>query len=271
MKRYGLFVMLAAIALSSSKCNTDGGGDKAKDHKPEEIVLPSGLKYTIWKKGDGTQPNPGDKVHVHYAGRLSTGEPFDNSYDRGQPFSFPLGAGRVIKGWDEGIGYLSVGDSATLVIPPDLGYGSNDRPKIPGGSTLIFDVQLMKVEEKVVIKQYDTEGMDAVTTTSGLQIIKLNETEGVQAEAGKTVDVHYSGFLTDGTMFDSSVERGQPISFPLGTGRVIKGWDEGIALMRVGEKAKLIIPAELGYGSRATGPIPANSTLIFDVELVGVK
>ena len=113
--------------------------------------------------------------------------------------------------------------------------------------------------------------MEAVTTASGLQIIKLNETEGVQAEAGKTVDVHYSGFLTDGTMFDSSVERGQPISFPLGTGRVIKGWDEGIALMRVGEKAKLIIPAELGYGSRATGPIPANSTLVFDVELVGVK
>ena len=84
--------------------------------------------------------------------------------------------------------------------------------------------------------------------------------------------VHYSGYLQDGSMFDSSVERGQPLDFPLGQGKVIKGWDEGIALLKVGEKARLIIPQELGYGERGYPPIiPAKATLIFDVELVDVK
>jgi FKBP-type peptidyl-prolyl cis-trans isomerase len=95
---------------------------------------------------------------------------------------------------------------------------------------------------------------------------------GAQAENGKTVDVHYTGYLMDGRTFDSSIERGEPISFPLGQNMVIKGWEEGIALMKVGEKMRLIIPSELGYGDRgAGGVIPPNATLIFDVELVNVK
>ncbi len=90
--------------------------------------------------------------------------------------------------------------------------------------------------------------------------------------AGKTVSVHYTGKFPDGKVFDSSISRGEPISFPLGQGRVIKGWDEGIALMKVGGKAQLIIPPELGYGERgAGGAIPPNATLVFDVELVDVK
>jgi peptidylprolyl isomerase len=269
MKKAGLAIIMAGVVLSASKCNKEGGS--AESNGIDTLATESGLKYVIWKKGDGDQPAGGDKVSVHYAGRLSTGEPFDNSYDRGQPFQFPLGQGRVIKGWDEGIAKLNVGDSATLIIPPDLGYGPTDRPNIPGNSTLIFDVQLMDVQKRVVPKRYDVSGKEKQTTESGLEYIKLNETEGLQAEDGKTVSVHYSGYLLDGTMFDSSVERGQPISFPLGQGRVIKGWDEGIALLKVGEKAQLTIPPTLGYGERAMGPIPANSTLIFDVELVDVK
>ncbi|MBK9924671.1 MAG: FKBP-type peptidyl-prolyl cis-trans isomerase [Anaerolineales bacterium] len=109
-------------------------------------------------------------------------------------------------------------------------------------------------------------------TTSGLEYIELEAGTGVQAEAGKTVDVHYTGRLQDGTVFDSSVSRGVPISFKLGIGQVIKGWDEGIALMKVGGKAQLVIPPDLGYGARgAGGVIPPNATLIFDVELVNVK
>src|SRR5690606_28228054 len=116
---------------------------------------------------------------------------------------------------------------------------------------------------------YDVTGKDTIITASGLKYIKLNTINGVQAQAGKTVKVHYSGYLDSGKMFDSSVERGQPLEFPLGQGRVIKGWDDGIALLKVGEKARLIIPQELGYGERGYPPIiPAKATLIFDVELI---
>ena len=109
-------------------------------------------------------------------------------------------------------------------------------------------------------------------TASGLEYIEVEAGTGSQAEAGKTVSVHYTGKFQDGKVFDSSVSRGEPITFLLGKGRVIKGWDEGIALMKVGGKAKLIIPPNLGYGERgAGGVIPPNATLVFDVELVDVK
>src|SRR5574339_924278 len=113
-------------------------------------------------------------------------------------------------------------------------------------------------------------GSDAreVTTSSGLKYVDQVVGTGDVAVAGKTASVHYTGWLENGKQFDSSVDRGQPFSFPLGGGRVIKGWDEGVQGMKVGGKRKLTIPSDLGYGSRgAGGVIPANATLIFDVEL----
>ncbi|WP_418513652.1 peptidylprolyl isomerase [Corallibacter sp.] len=109
-------------------------------------------------------------------------------------------------------------------------------------------------------------------TDSGLRYQILQKGSGVKAEKGKTVAVHYKGQLADGTVFDSSYKRKQPLEFPVGMGQVIAGWDEGICLLNVGDKARLVIPSDLGYGSRgAGGVIPPNATLIFDVELVNVK
>lgn len=105
-----------------------------------------------------------------------------------------------------------------------------------------------------------------------LQVEILQNGDGAEAKAGQTVSVHYTGWLTDGTKFDSSVDRGQPFGFPLGAGRVIKGWDEGVVGMKVGEKRRLTIPASMGYGARgAGGAIPPNATLVFEVELLGVN
>ena len=114
------------------------------------------------------------------------------------------------------------------------------------------------------------EESNTITTLSGLKIIDLVLGEGDEAVAGNTVTVDYTGTLENGEQFDTSIGRG-PFPFPLGAQRVIKGWDEGVAGMKVGGKRKLIIPPELGYGSRNMGPIPANSTLIFEVELLKVN
>lgn len=113
---------------------------------------------------------------------------------------------------------------------------------------------------------------NVVTTADGLKYEVLRQGNGPAAKAGQTVAVHYTGWLTDGTKFDSSVDRGQPFDFQLGAGQVIKGWDEGVAGMKVGEKRKLTIPSSLGYGDRgAGGKIPPGATLIFDVELLGIQ
>ena len=113
---------------------------------------------------------------------------------------------------------------------------------------------------------------DAQTTPSGLKYVIIKEGEGNKPQKNQTVSVHYAGYLMNGQKFDSSFDRNQPIEFPVGAGRVIKGWDEGIMMLNVGTKARLIIPPELGYGVRgAGGVIPPNATLVFDVELMGIK
>jgi FKBP-type peptidyl-prolyl cis-trans isomerase len=134
-----------------------------------------------------------------------------------------------------------------------------------------FEAHAKKKVEKATAEQTEeisTLFPDAKKSASGLQYIIRKEGTGPSPVKGANVSVHYTGKLLNGTIFDSSVQRGEPIQFPVGTGRVIPGWDEGIMMMKQGEKRTLVIPPELGYGQRATGPIPANAWLVFDVELV---
>jgi len=112
---------------------------------------------------------------------------------------------------------------------------------------------------------------EPIQTASGLEYVELTEGTGARPKPGDSVSVHYTGWLKSGQKFDSSLDRGQPLSFPIGKGRVIKGWDEGVGTMKVGGKRKLVIPAHLGYGDRgAGGIIPPGATLIFEVELLGI-
>ena len=126
--------------------------------------------------------------------------------------------------------------------------------------------------QQPVTVETDTPGLQITQTMNGgLEVTDLSVGTGAEATKGKLVSVHYVGTLENGTKFDSSRDRGTPFEFTLGAGEVIKGWDQGFAGMKVGGKRKLVIPADLAYGNRAIGNIPANSTLVFEVELLGVK
>jgi peptidylprolyl isomerase len=238
----------------------------------EEITTENGLKIKLTQSGKGKNVSKGDKVKVHYTGTLVDDRKFDSSRDRDQPFEFVIGMKQVISGWDEALPYLKVGDRATLTIPPELGYGDTPMPKIPAGSYLVFDIEVLDVFKDFAPRRFVINEKKNITTPTGLVYNILEQGKGAKAEKGKTVEVHYTGFLENGDIFDSSVLRGQPISFRLGAGMVIPGWDEGIEFMNVGGKALLSIPYELAYGESGRPPIiPAKAKLIFNVELIAVK
>ena len=158
-------------------------------------------------------------------------------------------------------------------------------PNTPSGCQVTTDgcpteaelARMEKEKQQVAQPQSSTEGIpqvagDTITTASGLKYVEMTVGTGAAPQAGQVVQAHYTGWLTDGKKFDSSRDRGQTFAFPLGQGRVIRGWDEGIASMKVGGRRLLIIPPTLGYGERgAGGVIPPNATLVFDVELVGIQ
>ena len=139
-------------------------------------------------------------------------------------------------------------------------------------SNLTNDTTTTTIETETNTLIANNKMSDTITTASGLKYEVIQEGNGATPETGKTVVVHYTGTLEDGSKFDSSRDRNSPFSFKIGIGQVIKGWDEGVGTMKVGERRKLIIPSDLGYGSRgAGGVIPPNATLIFDVELLDIK
>jgi FKBP-type peptidyl-prolyl cis-trans isomerase len=139
----GVFLALSLVACSSPPAASQSGTSTSA----KEITMPDGLKYTDDQLGTGAEATAGKTAVVHYTGWLMDGTKFDSSVDRNQPFSFPLGAGQVIKGWDEGVQGMKVGGKRTLIIPPALGYGASGAGNvIPPNSTLKFEVELLDVK-----------------------------------------------------------------------------------------------------------------------------
>ena len=230
----------------------------------------SGLASRVLTAGTGSEsPAAVDTVTVHYSGWTTDGNLFDSSVKRGEPTSFPLN--RVIKGWTEGLQLMVVGEKRRFWIPADLAYGENPGGGRPGG-LLVFDVELLGIEKAPeppkVPEDVAAIPASAEVRESGLASRKLSDGNGSSYPTkADMVTVHYSGWTTDGEMFDSSVMRGAPATF--GLGQVIPGWTEGVQLMVEGEKRRFWIPAKLAYGESPQGGAPAG-TLVFDVELIKI-
>lgn len=225
--------------------------------------------------GDGDAVEAGDFVIMQYVGvSCSSGEQFDASWDRGQPFSVVLGRGEVIAGWDEGIVGMALGGRRLLVIPPDLAYGDtgSGSGSIPPGDTIAFVVDLIgfvAADHELPEPTVPDAPADELVTTD------LVEGQGAEAGPDSVIWVHYRGVTqSDGSEFDASLGRGieQPLIAQLSQGQLIEGMVEGIAGMKVGGTREIVIPAGLAYGELGAGEgvIGPDETLVFVVSLHGV-
>jgi len=274
----GAIVLLVAVITGMS----DGLGTKMSDGSNGEIddsdlkELEPGVKYRDLKEGIGEACKPGATVKMKYKGWLHDGTVFDGNLDKNAG-SVEFELNNLIKGWQAGIPGMKPGGVRKLVISADKGYGAQGSPpKIPGGSTLIFEVELVSIVPKVSTTEGagkpmsdDSDGgtNDAALKDigDGLKIRDLKEGSGEPVRPLASVTVHYTGWLPNGTVFDSSKGK-EPVTFSLN--EVVKGWGKGIPGMKPGGIRKIVIPPELGYGSKGQGKIPGNSTLIFEVELI---
>lgn len=240
----------------------------AQQKKISYKKLPNGLEYAIIKKGKGEKTQKGNRIYVNYTTRIKSDSIFDSNAGSGKPYSFILGQEEVLKGWDEGIALLSVGDSAWFRIPPSLAYGEKKLGSIPANTTLLLEVKILKSE----VAFYNLSGKDTITYSSGLKKILISNGTGETAKAFNDVTMQFTGYVLNSKgykrVFQSSHTNSALAVFQLGAGRMVKGLDEGIATMKTGEKATFIVPPYLGFGKETSGIIPGNSTLYFDIELL---
>jgi peptidylprolyl isomerase len=220
--------------------------------------------------GTGREATEGDTLTVEYTGWLQTkskAEPFDSSYDKQRPFDFVLGDQNIIAGWNRGIAGMKVDGKRRLTVPADLAYGAEGAGNgiIPPNAVLVFEVELLNVAGPPPAALPPTSITDLI-------VEDLVVGTGATANPGDVISVHYTGWLEDGTKFDSSYDSGGPIEFVLGQGEVIDGWDFGLVSMKVGGKRRLTVPPDLAYGAKGMGDfIPPNAALIFEVELLEIK
>jgi FKBP-type peptidyl-prolyl cis-trans isomerase len=265
-----LIIVILAVALASC------GGSSSMEEE-EGTLTDSGLRYIVTQEGDGPSPETGDIVAVHYTGKLEDGTEFDSSLDDGQPLYFILGKSLVIAGWDEGIALLQEGAKATLTLPPDLAYGETGAGDIPPDSTLIFDVELVSVHRATGDLPEEVAEGNHTTTDTGLMYYDFEVGQGSMPGANQSVLALYTLWLDDGTVVASSWgvtslnDLYFMMSFSVTGEQMPTGLSEGLTTMSVGGRRQLVIPPELAYGEEGSGDlIPPNSTLIIEIELLGI-
>jgi len=258
MRRAILLLSLVLLFINISGC----GSNRIKQRSPvDEGVMenPSGLKWVDITAGMGPTVRTSDHVKVAYKAWLPDGTVVEQSGET--PTDFVVGYDNVIQGLHEAVYGMRVGGVRRVFIPAELAYGEQGKaPSIPPNASLIAEVKVLEIILHPI-----------ATTPSGLKYWDRVEGTGLPPKPGDMVAVHYTGWLTDGTKFDSSLDRGQVFTFKLGAGEVIPGWEEGLSSMFVGGVRRLIIPPELAYGDQGYGDkIPPGATLIFEIKLISV-
>lgn len=309
MRRLAGLLAVPLLLLSTAACGTEEKGSETAamtnglpaitagakyGEKPTlakgEGDPPKELKVNVVSEGKGAVTKKGDALQVNYLGQAwDSTTPFDNSFDRGRPFDLTLGAGQVIKGWDQGLEGQKVGSRVEIGIPPELGYGAQGQGDIKPNATLVFVVDILKATtipkaaSGTEVAQENKDLPKVGTNTDGkapsLTVPKTDapaklvsnyviEGKGEAVESTDTLTVQYKGVLwKDGKEFDSSYARGGvPATFQLAG--VIPGWSKGLEGKKVGSRVLLVVPPADGYGDQAQGPIPAKSTLVFTVDIL---
>jgi FKBP-type peptidyl-prolyl cis-trans isomerase len=235
-------------------------------------VSDTGLASVSLKKGKGTvSPKDNDKVVIHFSGWDRQGARFDSTAQRGKPDRLALA--ELVPGWREGLQQMVVGDKWRLWIPERLAFGSLPAPGRPAGD-IVVDVELLEIVPGTPLPTVPTDlkepPADVITTATGLRykVLQAGTSTDHPARADRVL-VHYSGWDMNGEMFDSSVARGEPITF--GVEEVIPGWTELLLLMSPGERTRVWIPANLAYGETPDRPGTPAGPLVFDVELIEIQ
>jgi len=232
-------------------------------------VTENGIKIYDLEDGDGPAVESGQHLSVQFTGWFEDDTLINSTV--GQPaFDFVVGTSQAFPGWDEGLLGMKSGGTRQLVIPAELAAEVFGPQGNPDNSALIFEVEVLEISEGPPDAPQAVDESDYTVTDSGLKIYDLKEGDGPEVGSGQQVSVHYTGWLEDGTSFDSSIG-GQPFTLVVGTGSVIPGWDEGLQGMKVGGRRQLVIPSDLGYGETGSGLIPPGATLIFEVEIVDAQ
>lgn len=244
----------------------------AQSHSNNDFITTnSGLKYKITKQGKGEFPKAGDRVWVHFIGKLANDSVFDNTLETGSR-DFYLGQGQLIKAWEEGLKLVRQGGAIVMIVPPELGYGNIEYNGVKPNSTLIYEVSLIQIDRGESIEAFDIDGLELKKTKSKFKYYIVEKGDSAKPiKKGDNAYVHYTGFLNDGSIFDSSHKKGKPVRITVGGGQVFKGWDLGLQLMNEGGKYRFIFPAKLAYGKKGfKNIIPPNATITLDVELVKI-
>ena len=248
---------------------------------------PSGVYIISLEKGKGRCPVKGEKVELDFSATLLNGQPVGSTFDSPDKFSFVLGEGYTIQGWEEIVPKMHLGDRVKAIIPFDMAYGEHSVGEIPAYANLVYDIKLLKITTAAELQAETEKAMKALReeseraffdylkvnnitdyTGSGLFFAKSVVTEGAQPQKGQTARIKFEASYLDGTPLGDSEQLGGQYDLEYGQGKVLKGLEEGVGLMRVGEKARFVLPYTLAYGANPYGSIPAYSNLVFDVELL---